>query len=184
MSWYFSIALPEDPSGCHQAAESLRAVADRALQAADVLDGQVALPRETFSGLAAQSYRTAASALATDCRGSADDTLALARVLEDYATRITDVRRTLTRVRDDALAAHLEVSAVDLVQQVPVPGTEQDTTFRRLEAEASAAHAEAESAYAAWWQALQEHTKGPLPSRAGSPHELPDRTAQHQGDRR
>lgn len=183
MSWYFSIRLPEHPTGCHQAAGSLREVARRAREAAELLDCQVALPREVFGGLAAQSYRTAAGALATDCRGSADDTLALAGALEEYAARISDVRRTLARIRDDALAADLEVSAVDLVHQVPVPGTEQGATFRRLEAAAAAAHAEAESAYAAWWWALQEHTKGPLPSRTGSPHELPART-EHQGDRR
>lgn len=173
MSWYFSVALPTDPAGCDRAAESLREVARVARTAGDFLDGQAALPREVFSGLAAQSYRAASGALATDCRGTVDDTLALASALDDYVARISDVRRTLARIRDDALAADLEVSSADLVHQVPVPRTEQDAVFRRLEAAAAAAHAEAESAYDAWWQAVQEFTKGPLPSRTGH--------AQHQG---
>lgn len=183
MGWYFSVALPTDPAACHSAAESLRAVARRTGDAAAFLDTQADLPREVFSGLAARSYRAASGALATDCRGSADDTLALAAALETYAARISAVRRALARIRDDAMAAGLDVSSDDLVHQVPVPRTEQDEAFRRLEAAATDAHAEAESAYAAWWQAVQEHTKGPLPSRACLPYEPPDRT-QHQGDDR
>ena len=183
MGWYFSVAQPDDPAGCQEAAESLRAVARRARTAEAFLDDQASLPNEVFSGLASQSYRAASSALATDCRGASDDTLALAAALDDYATRLSDVRRTLARIRDDAVAAGLDVSSVDLVNQVPVPGTEQDAVFRRLDAAAAAAHAEAESAYSAWWQAVQEHTKGPLPSRTGLPYEPPG-PDQHQGDDR
>lgn len=151
-------------------------VARRAGDAAVFLDHQAGLSTEVFSGLASQSYRAASGALVTDCRGTADDTLALAAALDDYATRISDVRRTLARIRDDALAAGLDVSPVDLVQQVPVPRTERDEVFRRLEAAAAAAQAEAQSAYDDWWQAVQEFTKGPLPSRTGD--------VQPQGDDR
>ncbi len=183
MSWYFSVALPLDPAGCARGAESLREVARRAQEAADFHDGQVALPHEAFSGLAAQSYRTASSALAIDCRAIVDDTLALAGALDDYAARMTDVRRTLARIRDDALAADLEVSSADLVHQVPVPGTDQDAVFRRLEAAAAAAHADGESACDAWWQAVQEFTKGLLPSRTDLPYQPAD-SAPYEGDDR
>jgi hypothetical protein len=172
VSWYFSVALPADATDCHRAADSLRLVARRAGAAAAFLDGQASLPNESFSGLAAQSYRTASGALATDCRGTHDDTLALAAALDHCAARISAVRRTLARIRDDAVAAGLDVSS-DLVHQVPVPRTEQDATFRLLETAAAGAHAETESAYAAWWHAVQEFTKGPLPSRTGVLHELP-----------
>lgn len=165
MSVVFTTVLPDDPAGCHEAAATLRAAARAALAAADLLADQVALPREVFDGIAAREYRAAAAALVEDARGSAADTTALADALETYATTIAEVRDTLIRVRSDAVRAGLTVTPDGLVQWPPSVGTELDAAYRRLVATASDAQHRAAAADAAWWRAIQEHTKGPLPSR-------------------
>lgn len=165
MSWFFSVALPADPIGCRSAARTLRATADAATAAADFLAHQATLSPSEFSGLTARSYRAAAAALETDSRGAASDTTGLAAALDAYADRIDDVRRVLERVRDDAVRAGLDVTADELVLWPPAPATEQDRTYQRLAAAAAGARTDQETAYSAWWQALQELTKGPLPSR-------------------
>ncbi|MDZ5619866.1 hypothetical protein SFC88_03460 [Nocardioides sp. HM23] len=164
MSWYFSVALPADPAPCHDAAATLRAVARAAGTAADFLAGQSVLSRDAFGGAAAQSYRTAAAALRDDSTGVAADTSALAEALDGYAVRVASVRRALAAVRDDAVAHGFEVTADDQVEWVPAPGTEIDAVYRSLEDRAVRARAEADSAYADWWRAVQEHTTGPLAS--------------------
>lgn len=166
MGWSFSVRMPTDPAGCHDAAQTLRAAAVAATDAADFLDGQTALPPERFGGWTAQDYRAAASDLAQDSRGCAADTTALAAALDDYVARIRAVRRTLARIRDDAVRAGLTLTPDDDVWWPPAPTTEQDLAYRRLCSEATDAHTEAASAYATWWEALQELTKGPLPSRS------------------
>lgn len=162
MGWYFSVALPDDPAPCHDAAETLRSVARAARRAADFLDGQGALPREDFGGLAARSYRDASAALGADSRGVADDTHGLAVALDDYAARIAAVRRTLAGVRDDAMAQGFTITPEERVESVPVAGTTANLSFQRLEARATRAHAEAEAARSDWWQAVQDLTTGPL----------------------
>jgi len=174
MSWSFSVALPTDPAPCRDAADTLRSVARAADDAAGFLDGQAAVPHHDFSGAAADSYRTAAAVLGADSRGVAADTHALAAALDDYAAHIAAVRRTLTRVREAAVAQGFAVTVDDHVESVPVPGTTVDAAYRRLEATASEAHEAAASAYAAWSQAVQDLTTGPLAdARAESPSELP-----------
>ncbi len=174
MGWYFSVALPDDPAPCHDAAETLRSVARAARLAADFLDGQGALPREDFGGLAARSYRDASAALGADSRGVADDTHGLAVALDDYAARIAAVRRTLAGIRDDALAQGFTITPQERVESVPVAGTSVNLPFQRLEARATRAHAEAEAAGADWWQAVQDLTTGPLaPTSAPFPYPPP-----------
>jgi len=177
MSWSFSVALPTDPEPCHDAADTLRSVAQAAHGAADFLDGQAAVPHHDFSGAAADSYRTAAAVLGADSRGVAADTHALAAALDDYAAHIAAVRRTLTRVREAAVAQGFAVTVDDHVESVPVPGTVVDAAYRRLEAAANEAHEAAASAYAAWSQAVQDLTTGPLADAgAESPSEVPRET--------
>jgi hypothetical protein len=184
MSWSFSVALPADPAPCHDAADTIRSVARAADGAADFLDGQAAVPHHDFSGAAADSYRSAAASLGADSRGVAGDTRALAAALDDYAARIAAVRRTLTRVREAAVAQGFEVTADDQVESVPVPGTAVDAAYRRLEATANDAHEEAASAYAAWSRAVQELTTGPLAD-AGiePPREMPREVRREVPDR-
>jgi hypothetical protein len=166
MAWSFSVALPADPTACGDAAATLRSAARAALAAADVLAEQAAMSSDDFSGVAAQSYRAAAAALEEDCRGSATDTGGLADALDAYASRIRAVRSELARIRAEAMRTGLGVTHDDWVPWPPAPTTEQDRTFRRLEAAAAAAHRDATSAYDAWWRAVQGLTKGPLPSRS------------------
>lgn len=163
MSWSFSVAQPADPGPCHDAAATLRAVADAADDATRFLGGEAAVSPEVFGGVAAERYRAASAALGTGTAGVAADTRVLAEALDTYASRIAAVRRTLERVRAEAVRAGIEVTPDDLVQQVPIPGTEQDATFHRLEASAADARADAESAYLDWRRALDEHTTTPLP---------------------
>ncbi len=127
------------------------------------------MPGAVFSGLAAQSYRSASAALAADSRGVALDLTELAAALDDYAARIAGVRRTLLRVRQDAELQGFSISPDDRVQSVPVPGTAVEAAFQRLEDRAVAAQTEAESARSAWWQTVQAATTGPLASPASDP---------------
>lgn len=165
MSWAFSVALPADPAGCVAAAATLRSAADAAAAAADFHAGQARVPRSAFSGCTAQAYRSAAAALHLDARSVSERTGALAVALEAYAAAIGDVRRVLARVRDDALAAGFVVTADDQVLWPPSPVADVNRRFDRLEAAAVAAHARTDAACAAWWRAVQEHTRGRLPSR-------------------
>jgi uncharacterized protein YukE len=178
VAWHFSVALPADPGPCHDAADSLRAVARTAGHAADFLDGQSAMPAEDFTGAAARSYRAAASVLGADARGVADDVHALAAALDDYAVRIEGVRQELGRIREAALDAGLEITSDERVLLTPAPETPVDAAYERLEARATRAHAEAHSASGSWWRAVQRFTTGPLgpttplddpPVRAGIP---------------
>lgn len=169
MSWFFSVALPTDPSLCHDAAGTLRSAARAAERTAAFLAGQSSMPGAVFSGLAAQSYRSASAALAADSRGVALDLTELAAALDDYAARIAGVRHTLLRVRQDAELQGFSISPDDRVQSVPVPGTAVEAAFQRLEDRAVAAQTEAESARSAWWQTVQAATTGPLASPASDP---------------
>jgi hypothetical protein len=166
VGWSFSVELPADRAGCSGAADTLRSAARAAAAAADFLAGQAALSPVEFSGVTAQSYRTTAAALETDCRGSAADTTALADALDLYAMRINEIRRVLTHLRDHAVRAGLELTSDDLVLWPPAPTTEQDRIYQRLEATASDARIDEQAAHEAWWRAVQLLTKGPLPSRA------------------
>lgn len=128
------------PTGVDDAAETLRSVAHAARRAADFLDGQGALPREDFGGLAARRYRDASAALGADSRGVADDTHGLAVVLDDYAAGIAAVRQMLADVREDALAQGFTITPEERVESVPVPGTTVNLPFQRLDARAIRAH--------------------------------------------
>lgn len=165
----FSVALPADPAGCHDAALTLRTAARAATSAADELADQVAMPRDSFSGIAAQTYRDAAAATEADCRGSARDLTALADALEAYADAVGAARRVLAHVRDDVVGAGLAITPDDLVVNLftPDPRPHRHAVFDRLAAVADAAQADVASARRAWWHAVQDHTKGELPSRAG-----------------
>lgn len=162
MSWFFSVALPVDPASCHQAVGTVRAVAEAAGHASDLLAEQTALPSYAFGGLAAESYRAACGRLSGATAGLAHDTQAVAAALDAYAARVTAARDTLLHVRDAAVAAGFRVTPDDLVLWVPAPALVEDATYRRLERAAAQARAEAATATAEWAHAVEEHTTGRL----------------------
>ena len=161
MSWFFSVALPVDPSGCQEAVGTLRSVARTARSASDVLDGQSGIPTGAFGGLAAETYRLACGRLSRATAGLADDATGLAAALEEYVVRVVAARSTLLDVREAAVAGGFRL-ADDIVQWVPAPASPLGELYGRLERRAARAHDEIADATAAWRRARDEFTTGRL----------------------
>ena len=139
MSWFFSVALPVDPAPCREAVGTLRSVARTARSASDVLEGQTALPPESFGGLTAHTYRLACGRLSRATAGLAEDASGLAAALEEYVVRVVAARSTLVDVRAAAVAAGFRL-ADDIVQWVPAPASPLGELYGRLETGPVAGH--------------------------------------------